>query len=123
MNETDKEQELESTEEETSPDEETGEYESIPAPEVPAEEKPPKRRGNGIAWFALLLSLAALTAVAYTVSRDWLAARDGGAEDVVANLDNRLNPCVEGSFAVTVKDPSLEQHVLSGDFDDPVLCP
>jgi uncharacterized protein HemX len=120
MNETDKEQELESTEEETSPDEETGEYESIPAPEVPAEEKPPKRRGNGIAWFALLLSLAALTAVAYTVSRDWLAARDGGAEDVVANLDNRLSETQDSLSAFDARIAQLDgrDSSASAEIDD-----
>ncbi len=102
MSETDKEQELEPTAEDSvpveevaedkeAPAEDVAEDKEAPAEDVPAADKPAKRRGNGIAWLALLLSLTALAAVAYTVSRDWLAASDTSTDDAVASLGNRLS--------------------------------
>jgi uncharacterized protein HemX len=72
-------------------EEETGEFQSIPAAEPPTAGKPPGKRGNVVAWLALLVSLIALAAVAYTVSRDWLAAGDTSAENALARVDNRVS--------------------------------
>ena len=75
---------------ETDKDDATAQ-EDAPAVE-PAEEQPPvKQRGNGLAWLALLVSLLALAAVGYTVSKDWLAAKDSSADDALASLDTRLS--------------------------------
>lgn len=59
--------------------------EDVPAPAVPA-----KRRGNGIAWLALLVALVAVVAVGYTVSQDWLAEEDTATADALARLESRL---------------------------------
>jgi len=55
------------------------------APVVPA-----KKRGNGVAWLALLISLIAVAAVGYTVAQEWLAEEDTAAADSMARLDSRL---------------------------------
>jgi uroporphyrin-3 C-methyltransferase len=114
MNDTDKEQELEPTEdvspaeEERVLDEETGEYEKISAPEAPAEEKPPKQRGNGVAWLALLLSLVAVAAVGYTVSREWLAASDTSADDAYKNIESRVSATRDGLSALDARVAELD---------------
>lgn len=91
MSETDKDQELEATEEAVESNPDATAQEDAPAVE-PAEEQPPvKQRGNGLAWLALLVSLLALAAVGYTVSKDWLAAKDSSADDALASLDTRLS--------------------------------
>ncbi|MCP4301054.1 MAG: hypothetical protein GY783_10750 [Gammaproteobacteria bacterium] len=130
MSETDKEQELEPTAEDSVPVEEVAEDKEAPAEEVaedkeapaedvaedkeapaedvPAADKPAKRRGNGIAWLALLLSLTALAAVAYTVSRDWLAASDTSTDDAVASLGNRLSATQDSLSALDARISELD---------------
>lgn len=92
MSDTDKEQELNSDmEPEQEPEKEPEkELESAKQEPLPAEEKPAKRRGNGVAWLALLLSLTALAAAGFTVSRDWLAANDTSADDAFERIDSRI---------------------------------
>ncbi|NNF40957.1 MAG: hypothetical protein HKN64_06225 [Woeseiaceae bacterium] len=64
--------------------------------EPPPPAKPVKQRGNGVAWLALLASLIALAAVGYSVSRDWLAAKDTGTADTLARLDGRVATLQQG---------------------------
>jgi uroporphyrin-3 C-methyltransferase len=68
----------------------TADAASIDADVAPAPTEPTKRRGNGVAWLALLVSLIAVVAVGYTVSQDWLAEEDTAAADAIARLENRL---------------------------------
>lgn len=63
--------------------------EDVPDEEVPAEQPPAKPRSNAVAWLALLVSLIALTAGGYTVSRQWLAS-DDGVDEALAGIDSRL---------------------------------
>lgn len=64
----------------------------LTAGELPAKSGGPKRKGNFVAWLALLLSAAALAALAYLVIEDW---RTRGASDQstdsIASLDGRVN--------------------------------
>lgn len=90
MSDTDNEKELAHAEEHAAQDEETGEFESVPEAEVPAEEKPAKKRGNGVAWLAVLVSVIALAAAGYTVSRDWLAASDTTLDDALGRLETGI---------------------------------
>lgn len=114
MNDKDKEQELEPTQEESPAeeenvlDEETGEYESISDPEAPAAEKPPKRRGTGVAWLALLLSLVAVAAVGYTVSREWLAASDTSADDAYTSIESSVSAARDGLSALDARVNELD---------------
>lgn len=70
--------------------------EDAPAEDVSAQQKPAKRRGNGVAWLAVLLSLVALAAVGYTISQDWLAASNTEADDAIGRLDNRVTTAQQG---------------------------
>ncbi|MGB5333257.1 MAG: uroporphyrinogen-III C-methyltransferase [Woeseiaceae bacterium] len=100
MSDTDKDQELEATEEAVESNPDTTAQEDTPAVE-PAEEQPPvKQRGSGLAWLALLVSLLALAAVGYTLSKEWLAAKDSSADDALASLDTRLTATREGLSSI-----------------------
>jgi uncharacterized protein HemX len=58
----------------------------------PAEDRK-TRRGNGVAWLAVILSALALATVGYTVVADWLASDDAGdAESLIriGELDQQL---------------------------------
>ena len=91
MSDTDKDQELEPTEEAVAPDPDQAAEDDTPAIEAAEEKQPARQRGNGVAWLALLVSLVALAAVGYTLSTDWLAAEDSSADDALAGLDARLS--------------------------------
>jgi len=108
------EQDLELTEAEQGPLEEAvddvGSDTGAPAEEVPAEQKPAKRRGNGIAWLALLLSLVALAAVGYTISQDWLAASDTAADDAIDRLDNRVAAAQQGLSELDARISELDSR-------------
>ena len=65
------------------------EEESSPAPEEEQEE--PARRGNGVAWLAVLVSLVALVAAGYTAWQSWQVAGDTTVDDSVARLADRLS--------------------------------
>lgn len=80
------------------------------AEEVPAEQKPAKRRGNGVAWLALLLSLVALAAVGYTISQDWLAASDTAAQDAIDRLDNRVAGAQQGLSELDARISELDSR-------------
>ena len=58
--------------------------------DAPAPVVPEKRRGNGVAWLALLVSLLAVAAIGYTISQDWLAEEDTATADAIAQLESRL---------------------------------
>ena len=53
--------------------------------------KEPRKRGNGVAWLALLLSAAALGAVGYTLYLDWQSSDDDtSANAVVTGLESQV---------------------------------
>ncbi|MDH3363944.1 MAG: hypothetical protein OEM45_09565, partial [Gammaproteobacteria bacterium] len=71
MSETNKDQDLEPVEETVAPEPDVTEEADAPAEETAVEEtavddRPAKRRGSGVGWLALLLSLIALAAVGYS---------------------------------------------------------
>jgi len=100
MSDTNEDQEQEPTDVENVPAEEVA-AEEVAAEEVVAEnvaaevavanETPPKRRGNGVAWLALLVALVALAGAGYTISRDWLAASDTREDDAFASINVRID--------------------------------
>jgi uroporphyrin-3 C-methyltransferase len=75
--------------EETAEEQTAAEEESSPAPEETQEK--PARRGNGVAWLAVLVSLVALIAAGYTAWQSWQAAGDTSVDDSVARLADRLS--------------------------------
>ena len=60
----------------------------VASDEAPA--APARRGGNRIAWLALLISLIAASGVGYTISRSWLAQEDTTTEDAIVQLESRL---------------------------------
>lgn len=73
----------------------TGNATSESSDDAPAAEVPAKSRGNGVAWIALLLALIGVAAIGYTVSQDWLAAKDTTTDDAIARLEGRLASATE----------------------------
>ncbi len=76
--------------------------------EVAIEEKPIKRGSNAVAWLALLLSAVALAAVAYTISRDWLAASDTSALDAYESVNNRVTETTQSLSALDARVQDLD---------------
>ncbi len=85
--------------------------------EAPAEQVPAKRRGNGIAWLALLASLIALAAIGYTVGNEWLAADDTTLEDSIERLDNRLSSTQESLDALDTRIAELDDKSSGSDVE------
>ena len=78
--------------------------------EAPIEQAPAKRRGNGIAWLALLASILALAAVGYTVGNEWLAADDTTLDDTIGRLDNRLSSVQESLATLDTRIAELDDR-------------
>ena len=114
------------------------EPESEPAidADAPAAPAPPavKKRGGFVAWLALILSLAALAAVGYSIFEDWrtqdsadasvaslanavdsLDERFAAAREALANLDGNL-----AALGDTLAGNTSELEGLRRDFDDRV---
>lgn len=84
------------TEDQKTTDEEVADLET--ADQEAASETQPARQpsGGGIAWLALLLSIVALLAVAYTVYEDWRTQKDlaldsGNIETSLGSLSRRID--------------------------------
>ena len=56
----------------------------------PTEMAPPRQRGNGVAWLALLVALVAVTGAGYVFFESWLAQEDTATDDAIAGLQSRL---------------------------------
>ncbi len=91
--------------------------------------KAPKKRGNGIAWLALLLSVAALGAVGYTFYLDWQSTADDGVTAAVTGLESQLattsrslTELSERVDAMTVGDiaSTADVEALRGELDERV---
>ena len=52
--------------------------------------KEPKKRRNGVAWLALLLSAAALGAVGYTLYLDWQGSDDNSVNAALTGLESQV---------------------------------
>ena len=91
MSDKDKQQDQESSAEESTPAEdaieEVAAEEGAPleAPEVAV--RPSRKSGNGVAWLALLVSVIALASIGYKISRDWLESGDTSSMDAYAGLE------------------------------------
>ncbi len=53
--------------------------------------KPARKRGGGIAWLAILLSIVALGAAGYTFYEDWRAADDDGTARQLAAIEDEVS--------------------------------
>ena len=75
--------------------------------------------GRGIAWIALLASVVAMAAVAYTLFLDWRTAGDDTADDTIASLERQLNDSREqlGDLDALVTELVGRDSVSSADID------
>jgi len=67
------------------------------------------KKGNGIAWLALLVSVIALAAVAYTQVQTWLADDNSGEVDNVARIEGLDRRIDESNAALATLDSRLGQ--------------
>lgn len=74
----------------TAADDDDAASDSSAADDVAPAAVAPKKRGNGVAWLALLLSVIALAAFGYTVFEDWRNADESGVQDAVAGVESQL---------------------------------
>jgi uncharacterized protein HemX len=75
---------------EAAVDDEDATADSSATDDVPPPAMAPKKRGNGVAWLALLLSIIALASFGYTYYEDWRNAADSGVEDAVAGVESQV---------------------------------
>ena len=75
---------------EATPDDEDAVADSSAKDGVAPPAVAPKKRGNGVAWLALLLSVIALAAYGYTFYEDWRSAADSSVDDAVAGVESQL---------------------------------
>lgn len=87
-------------------------------PEVTEPEVTPqparKSGGGGIAWLALLISVAALGVVGYTLYKDWRAEQEidltaGNVEASLSNLSGRINATNDALAETTAQFEALSQ--------------
>ncbi|MGI9219982.1 MAG: uroporphyrinogen-III C-methyltransferase [Woeseiaceae bacterium] len=87
-------------------------------PEIVA---PPERKaGGGVAWLALLVSIAAFSAVAYTIYQDWRAKQEidlssGNVEASINNLNDRISATNDALAGSEAQLEALNQADASSD--------
>jgi uroporphyrin-3 C-methyltransferase len=75
---------------ETTPDDEDAVADDSARDGVAPPAVAPKKRGNGVAWLALLLSVIALAAYGYSFYENWRSAADNSVDDAVAGVESQL---------------------------------
>jgi uroporphyrin-3 C-methyltransferase len=85
---------------------------------APAEEAPVSKRGNGVAWFAVLLSGIAIAAIATVVVKDWWTEDDNGSLNNLASiesLDGRVKQSADTLAALETRVGQITHPDYSGD--------
>ena len=85
---------------------------------APTEKAAVSKRGNGVAWFAVLLSLIAIAAIATVVVKDWLAEDDKGSLNNLASiegLDGRVKQSADSLAALETRVGQITHPDYSGD--------
>ncbi len=80
-----------------------------PAEAPAAAGKPVKKRGGGIAWLAMLLSVVALGAVGYTFYQDWRGADDDGTARQLAGIEGQLSATRESLSELRAGVEAIQQ--------------
>ncbi len=80
-----------------------------PAEAPAAAGKPAKKRGGGIAWLAMLLSVVALGAVGYTFYQDWRGADDDGTARQLAGIEGQLSATRESLSELRAGVEAIQQ--------------
>ncbi len=96
------------------------------APEPKPEPDAPRttNRNGGVAWLALFASLIALSAVGYTVYKDWRTQQDltlssGNIQDSIVNLAGRIDTAKESLLSIETRLAALVEADagIAGDVD------
>jgi len=96
------------------------------APEPRPEPEAPRatNRSGGVAWLALFVSLIALSAVGYTVYKDWRTQQDltlssGNIQDSIVNLAGRIDTAKESLLSIETRLAALVEADagIAGDVD------
>ena len=85
---------------------------------APTEKAAVSKRGNGVAWFAVLLSLIAIAAIATVVVKDWWAEDDNGSLSNLASiegLDGRVKQSADALAALETRVGQITHPDYSGD--------
>jgi len=85
---------------------------------APIEKATGGKRGNGVAWFAVLLSVVASAAVATLIAKDWFSDDESGSIDHLASiesLDRRVTQSVDAVAALETRVGQITHPDYSGD--------
>ncbi len=85
---------------------------------APTEKAAVSKRSNGVGWFAVLLSLIAIAAIATVVVQDWWAEDDNGSLNNLASiegLDGRVNQSADALAALETRVGQITHPDYSGD--------
>ncbi len=85
---------------------------------TPTEKAVVSKRGNGVAWFAVLLSVIAIAAIATVVVKDWWAKDDNGSLNNLASiegLDGRVKQSADALAALEARVGQITHPDYSGD--------
>jgi len=105
---------------ESEPESKEATPESRPEPEAPRA----TQRSSRVAWLALFVSLIALSAVGYTVYKDWRTQQDltlssGNIQDSIVNLAGRIDTAKESLLSIETRLAALVEADagIAGDVD------
>jgi uroporphyrin-3 C-methyltransferase len=105
---------------EPEPESEDAAPESRPEPEAPRA----TQRSSRVAWLALFASLIALSAVGYTIYKDWRTQQDltlssGNIQDSIVNLAGRIDTAKESLLSIETRLAALVEADagIAGDVD------
>ncbi len=85
---------------------------------APTEKAAGGKRGNGVAWLAVLLSVIAIAAIATVVVKDWWTEDDNGSLDNLASiegLDRRVKQSTDALAALETRVGQITHPDYSGD--------
>jgi uroporphyrin-3 C-methyltransferase len=110
--------------EDAAPEAEPESEEAAPEPRPEPDSPRTTNRNGGVAWLALFVSLIALSAVGYTVYKDWRTQQDltlssGNIQDSIVNLAGRIDTAKESLLSIETRLAALVEADagIAGDVD------
>ena len=110
--------------EDAAPEAEPESEEAAPEPRPEPDAPRTTNRNGGVAWLALFASLIALSAVGYTVYKDWRTQQDltlssGNIQDSIVNLAGRIDTAKESLLSIETRLAALVEADagIAGDVD------
>ena len=110
--------------EDAAPEAEPESEDTAPEPRPEPEAPRPTQRSGRVAWLALFASLIALSAVGYTIYKDWRTQQDltlssGNIQDSIVNLAGRIDTAKESLLSIETRLAALVEADagIAGDVD------